>query len=115
MDTHRISYFLAVCDELHFTRAARRCGISQPSLSSAIRALEAEIGGRLFHRKPNPRLSELGKSVRPHLRRALAEIELALAAAASAAARSGARAAPAPYRPFRHRVEDSRNASESRA
>jgi DNA-binding transcriptional LysR family regulator len=49
---HQVRYFLALCEELNFTRAARRCGISQPSLTTAIRALERELAGALFHRDP---------------------------------------------------------------
>jgi LysR family transcriptional regulator, hydrogen peroxide-inducible genes activator len=41
----QIHYFLALCEELNFTCAARRCGVSQPSLSNAISALERELGG----------------------------------------------------------------------
>jgi DNA-binding transcriptional LysR family regulator len=115
MNSRQLAYFLAACEELNFTRAAKRCGVSQPSLSNALRTLEAELGGRLFYRRPSPRLSELGRSVQPHLRRALAEIELALAAAGSAAERSGKRDAPAPDRHFRPLVEELRNAPESRA
>jgi LysR family transcriptional regulator, hydrogen peroxide-inducible genes activator len=40
---HQVRYFVALCKELNFTRAARRCGISQPSLTTAIRALEREL------------------------------------------------------------------------
>jgi hypothetical protein len=48
MEIAQIRYFFALCEARHFTRAARRCGISQPSLSNAIRRLEEEFGGRLF-------------------------------------------------------------------
>ena len=44
----QIRYFLALCEELNFTAAARRCGVSQPSLTTAIGALERELGGRCF-------------------------------------------------------------------
>lgn len=79
MKIRQIVYFLALCEELHFTRAARRCGVAQPSLTNAIRALERELGAALFHRKPRPRLSELGAAIRPELERALAHVEKALA------------------------------------
>src|SRR5215468_10129897 len=45
MQMQQIRYFLALCEERSFTRAAKRCGISQPSLTNAIIALEQELGG----------------------------------------------------------------------
>jgi DNA-binding transcriptional LysR family regulator len=68
MEMHQVQYFLAVAKELNFSRAARKCGVSQPSLSRAIKSLEAELGGTLFRReRKNTHLSELGQMVRPHL------------------------------------------------
>src|SRR5215471_10972481 len=67
MQMHQVGYFLALCEELNFTRAARRCGISQPSLTTAIGALERELGGALFSRKPSIALTGLGRMVRPYL------------------------------------------------
>jgi LysR family hydrogen peroxide-inducible transcriptional activator len=67
MEMHQIRYFLALCEELNFTRAARRCGVTQPSLTNAMRALERELGGAVFHRKPRIELTELGRAVRPYL------------------------------------------------
>ncbi len=52
MQMQQIHYFLVLCQELSFTRAARRCGVAQPSLTTAIGALERDLGGALFHRKP---------------------------------------------------------------
>jgi DNA-binding transcriptional LysR family regulator len=66
MNLRQIRYFLALCEEHNFTRAARLCHVSQPSLSNAIGALETELGGQLFHRKPFVRPSELAKRLRPH-------------------------------------------------
>jgi DNA-binding transcriptional LysR family regulator len=61
-----VQYFLAVCEEGTFTGAARRCGVSQPSLSNAIQRLERKLGGLLFHRAPSPvRLTELGRTLLP--------------------------------------------------
>lgn len=74
MELAHIRYFVSLCDERSFTRAARRCGISQPSLSNAIRALEDELGGKLFERR-GMLLTPLGKSVRPQFEIALAGIE----------------------------------------
>src|SRR5262245_48122126 len=65
MQMHQVGYFLALCEELSFTRAARRCGVSQPSLTTAIGALD--LGGALFHRKPSIALTGLGRMVRPYL------------------------------------------------
>src|SRR5262249_11999497 len=48
MQLQEVRYFLAVHQERSFTRAARRCGVSQPSLTNAIRRLEQDLGGALF-------------------------------------------------------------------
>jgi len=68
MEMHQIRYFLAVTEELNFTRASEKCNVSQPSLSRAIKLLEEELGGPLFHRERSPTyLTELGRMVHPHL------------------------------------------------
>ncbi|PSC06066.1 LysR family transcriptional regulator [Alsobacter soli] len=68
MEMHQIRYFLALCEDLNFTRAAERCHVAQPSLTRAVKLLEDELGGPLFHReRANTHLSELGRMVRPHL------------------------------------------------
>ena len=75
MQMQQVHYFLALCEELSFTRAARRCGISQPSLTSAIGALERELGGALFQRKPSIALTGLGRHRAPLPRRNRAQRE----------------------------------------
>jgi LysR family transcriptional regulator, hydrogen peroxide-inducible genes activator len=66
MKIRQVTYFLALCEDRSFTRAARRCGVAQPSLTRAIQLLEQEIGGRLFERSNSSvRLTELGLLVHP--------------------------------------------------
>lgn len=67
MEIHQIRYFLAACNELNFTHAAKSCGISQPSLTRAIQLLEKEFGGDLFRRhRTRIAPTELGRIVRPY-------------------------------------------------
>ena len=87
MINSRIEYFLAVCRERSFSRAALRCRVSQPSLTNGIKALEEELGGRLFQRHPHFELTDLGKRVLPPMRR-MQKAATELAAIATASARS---------------------------
>ena len=68
MEMQQVRYFLAVAEELNFTKAAEKCNVAQPSLTRAIKQLEEELGGTLFHReRANTHLTELGRMVQPHL------------------------------------------------
>jgi LysR family transcriptional regulator, hydrogen peroxide-inducible genes activator len=75
MNLAQINYFLALCEAGTFTGAAAICGISQQSLSAAIRRLEHELGRPLFDRGPPVRLSPLGEAVKPHFEAILREID----------------------------------------
>lgn len=69
MDIRQLRYFLAVAEELSFTRAAHRVGIAQPPLSKQIMALEQEIGADLFVRdRRGVRLTSTGEMLVGHAR-----------------------------------------------
>lgn len=68
MEMSQIRYFLAVCEHKNFTHAARASNVSQPSLTTAIKKLEDELGGELFLRdRAGCRLTPLGALMQPHL------------------------------------------------
>jgi DNA-binding transcriptional LysR family regulator len=70
MEMYQVRYFLSVARVLNFTRAAEECDVAQPSLSRAIKQLEAELGGELFRReRPQAILTELGHRMLPILTR----------------------------------------------
>src|SRR5689334_25191672 len=69
MEMHQVRYFLAVARLFNFTRAAEECNVTQPSLTRAIKQLDAELGGDLFCReRPAAQLTELGQRMHPLLK-----------------------------------------------
>jgi DNA-binding transcriptional LysR family regulator len=86
MELHSLRYFVAVAEELHFSRAADRLHITQPALSRQIRLLEEELGISLLRRtKRTVELTEAGATFLPEVRKALQQIESAIQVAQRAA------------------------------
>src|ERR687888_451584 len=82
MDVHLrdLRYFVAVAEELHFTRAAEQLHISQPSLSKQIRVLERDLGFPLFRRdRRTVALTDAGEALLPLARELLGGWDRALA------------------------------------
>ena len=79
MELHQIRYFLSICEHGGFSRAAQVCGVTQPALTTAVKRLEHEVGGNLFHREGRRLvLSELGRLVKPHLEKLSQEKDAAI-------------------------------------
>lgn len=87
MEMRHLRAFLAVAEELHFTRAAARLHVAQPAVSAAIRELEEEVEARLFERtRRQVQLTPAGEHFRAEAQAALAALERATLAARRAAA-----------------------------
>ncbi|MFF2195148.1 LysR family transcriptional regulator [Streptomyces sp. NPDC058157] len=78
MQFQQLVYFVAVAETRHFTRAAEREHVAQPSLSQQIKALERELGAELFSRaRGNIALTDAGEALLPLARRILADADTA--------------------------------------
>ena len=76
MELRSLEYFVAVAEELSFTRAAQRCFVTQPTISGQVQALEREVGEALFDRTPRGiALTEGGRTLLPYARRCLRAVE----------------------------------------
>src|SRR5215213_8943660 len=75
IELRHLRYFLAVAEELSFSRAAERLGMAQPPLSQQIQRLEALVGHELFERRPRVRLTAAGEALLPAARLALDQVE----------------------------------------
>jgi DNA-binding transcriptional LysR family regulator len=87
VELRHLEYFVAVAEELSFTRASRRLHVVQSGVSSAIQGLERELGAALFDRdRHRVTLTEAGRALLPEARATLAAAQAAADAVAEAAA-----------------------------
>lgn len=78
MELHQLRYALAVQKSGNFSRAAKECHVSQPSLSQQIQKLESELGVRLFTRlKRNAVTTPAGEALLDRAARIFAELDMA--------------------------------------
>ena len=69
MRLEQLQAFLAVAETTSFQQAARRCGVTQSTISRQIQALETDLGLLLFHRTAQARLTLGGERLLPRVRK----------------------------------------------
>src|ERR1700732_1122195 len=116
MELRHLRYFVAIGEEQHYGRAARRLRVAQPALSRQTQDLEEELGFKLFERLPRGvKLNAAGKLFLEDARRVLQELsEAAVRAGRVASGRSGTLCVrftwrgvvPDSFRRFRERQPD---------
>jgi DNA-binding transcriptional LysR family regulator len=90
MQLQYLRYFVSIARHRHFARAASACGVSQPTLSAGLAALEQALGKRLIERDRRfIGLTEHGEAILPWAEQALGAVRGLSQAAASAQALAG--------------------------
>src|SRR5690349_3971548 len=90
VDTRLLRGFVAVAEELSFTRAAQRLFIAQQALSAQIRQLEDRLGVELFERTTRRvALTDAGEQLLPHAVAALAALDTGVSQLQAAARAKG--------------------------
>ena len=72
----QLQYFEALAEHRHVGRAAKACGVAQPTLSAQIQKLEEELQGNLVDRRTQPvQLTQLGAQLLPHVQKTLSSAQ----------------------------------------
>lgn len=99
MSLAQLRYFVVVAEEEHLGRAAERLHMAQPPLTRQIRALEDELGVKLFERTPRGmELREPGRALLPRARQVLTDVDAMARDVRARAAEPSPHGGPAPAR-----------------